>query len=331
MGLGALTIMMTYFSDREFGPQEPIYEEIEPIVWQGILSLIQTRVNDGSLAYGFPSHCPDGNAVIETDIEAMWNAVRVEIREIDTEDSDSWHVFCSRCLRTEFSPPDTIAILDFLEFVARHVAKPNKYERHDFFKHHHLSFNRQVGLNKFIEDINRIFSRNGLAYFLTDEGSVERRLPSEFETVVRRTASSTGDQDLDKLLDTAIDRFLSPNPESRQDALEKLWDAFERLKTIEYPSDKKRSADLLINKATSDSGDIFRSEVKAEFRSLTNIGNKLSIRHFEQGKEPVGAGGEKDYLFFRLFSLIRFVLMAAGRLNENESEDFENEIQKDPF
>ena len=324
-------IMMTYFSDREFGPQEPVNEEIKQIVWQGILSLIQTRVSDGSLAYGFPSHCPDGNAVEGTDIEALWNAIRVEIGDIDTEDSGSWHVFCSQGRSTDAFPPETLAILDLIEFVARHVAQPSQRDWHDFFRHYHLSLNREEGLNKFIKDINRIFSRNRLAYYLTDDGLVERRLPSEFETVVRRTVYSTGDQKLDILLDTATGRFLSPNPESSQDALEKLWDAFERLKTIENPSNKKLSAELLINKATSDSATIFRSAVEAEFRSLTEIGNNLSIRHFEQGKEPVGDGGEKDYLFFRLYSLIWFMLRATGRLNEVGSEDFEDEKQEDPF
>ena len=269
--------------------------------------------------------------VIGTDIEAMWNAVRVEICNIVPHSSDpwedyvSWDYFCSHYSSTKASPPDTIAILDFLEFVARHVAKPNKYEPHDFFKHHHLSFNRQVGLDNFIEDINRIFSRNGLAYYLTDDGLVERRMPPEFERVVRRTAYSTGDLELDNLLDTAIVRFLSPNPESRQDALEKLWDGFERLKTIEIPGNKKRSAELLISKATSDSATVFRSAVEAEFKSLTAIGNSLSIRHFERGKEKLGDSNEKDYLFFRLFSLVWYMLMATGRSNEVVSQNVEDD------
>ena len=324
-------IMMTYFSDRESGPQEPVHEEIEQTVWRGILSLIQTRVNDGSLAHGFPSHCLDGNAVDGTDIETLWNAIRVEISDIDTEDSDSWHIFCIQCRITEYSPPETSAILDLIEFVARNVAQPSQREWHDYLKHYHLSLDREEGLNQFIEDINRIFYRNRLAYYLTDDGLVERRLPSEFEMVVRRTVYSTGDQKLDILLDTATDKFLSPKPESKQDALEKLWDAFERLKSIEIPSNKKLSAELLINKATLDSATIFRSVVEAEFRSLTDIGNNLSIRHFEQGKESVGDGGEKDYLFFRLFSLIWFILRATGRLNEVGSENFEDEKQEGPF
>ncbi len=321
--------MITYFSDRELGLKEPVHEEISQIVWQGILSLIQTRVSNGSLACKFPSYCPDGNAIIGTNIEAWWKAIRVEIPEFD--DFGSWQDFCSGYQRTDTYPPKTLFILDFIEFVARYVAQPYQGKWHSYFNHHHLSLDREEGLKNFIENINRIFSRNGLAYLLTDEGLIERRLPAEFEKLVRRTVYSTEDQKLNLLIEIAINRFASPAPESRQDALEKLWDAFERLKTIEDSNNKSQSAELLIKNATSNSGVKFRSAIKEEFKSLTKIGNNLSIRHFEQDREPVGDGSEKDYLFFRLFSLIWFILSATGRLNEVGSKGINNEKQEEPF
>ena len=315
--------MMTYFSDREAGPQVAVTEDINQTVWGAVLSLIETRVNDGSLAHGFPSHCPDGNAIEGTDINAMWNAIRAEIRDIVTEDTESWHLFCSRYQPTD-SPPDTLAILDLIEFVSRNIAQSVHCDWHSFYKHHHLSLNRQEGLEKFVEDINRIFSRNGLAYQLTDNGLIKRTLPPQIGTLLKRTVFSTGDQNLDKLLDTAIERFRLPKPESRQDALEKLWDAFERLKTIEFPKDKKESANLLITNAISDDFPVFRSAVTEEFKALTDLGNMLWIRHSEQDKEPVGDNGAKDYLFMRLFLLIWLVLKGTGRLSESQSGDLDD-------
>ncbi len=85
--------MTTYFSDRELGPKPMVEETIGRVVWQAILSLIDTRVNDGSLAYGFPSHCPDGNAIEGTDQHAMWNVIRAEIGEIADEEVEGWHDF----------------------------------------------------------------------------------------------------------------------------------------------------------------------------------------------------------------------------------------------
>ena len=35
--------MTTYFSDREFGPKPMVEETIDRVVWQAILSLIETR------------------------------------------------------------------------------------------------------------------------------------------------------------------------------------------------------------------------------------------------------------------------------------------------
>ena len=60
--------MTDYFSDRQFGSNPRIEEKIDKVAWDGILSLIQIRIDDGSLAYGFPSHCPDGNAIDGTDM-----------------------------------------------------------------------------------------------------------------------------------------------------------------------------------------------------------------------------------------------------------------------
>lgn len=52
------------------------------------------------------------------------------------------------------------------------------------------------------------------------------------------TIFTTGDQDLDRLLETAREKFLNRAFEIRKEGLEKLWDAWERLKTIEPGADK---------------------------------------------------------------------------------------------
>ena len=321
--------MKTYFSDREFGPKPKVEETIGEIVWQAILSLIETRVNDGSLAYGFPSHCPDGNAIVSTDEYAMWNAIRAEIGDIADEEEEGWHDFC--CLkRSADNEPTTPAILDLVEFVARHIAKPTQISWHNFFSHHHLDLDREEGLWKFVEDINRLFSRNGLAYKLTDEGVIQRTVPRPLAERLKRTEFRTGDHDLDDLLDTAIQRYLLPKPEARQDALEKLWDAFERLKTIE-DRDKKAGAIILIDKVIASDATVFRSAITEEFKVMTRIGNKLGIRHSEVGQEPVGDNGEKDYLFMRLFSLIWLMLKGTGRLSEAHNDDAGEEDEELPF
>ena len=45
---------------------------------------------------------------------------------------------------------------------------------------------------------------------------------------------------------------------------------------------------MLIDKATTSVGAVFRSAIEEEFRALTKFGNELRIRHSEVGQEPVG-------------------------------------------
>ena len=306
--------MTDYFSDRQIGSNPRIEEKIDQVAWDGILSLIQIKIDDGSLAYGFPSHCPDGNAIDGTNVSAFSARVRAEIHDLAGEHSFSW-------APPPDSLPSTLAILDFIQLIARNIGEPNQVGWHDFFSHHHLKLNREAGLKKFVEDINRIFSRNGLAYELSESGAIERTVPAPMADLVKRTSFRTGDNDLDGLLDTAIGRFLAPKPEARQDALEKLWDAFERLKTIEGGKDKKARATALIDRAISADFPVFRSVVETEFKAMTTAGNELHIRHPEVGQEPVGETGEKDYLFMRLYALVWLMLKRTRRLSEVERKD----------
>ena len=82
--------MTDYFSDRQFGSNPRIEEKIDKVAWAGILSLIQIRIDDGSLAHGFPSHCPDGNAIDGTNVSAFAARVRAEIQDLAGEHPYSW-------------------------------------------------------------------------------------------------------------------------------------------------------------------------------------------------------------------------------------------------
>ena len=112
--------------------------------------------------------------------------------------------------------------------------------------------------------------------------------------------------------------------------MEKLWDAFERLKTIEGGKDKKARATALIDRAISADFPVFRSVVETEFKAMTTAGNELHIRHPEVGQEPVGETGEKDYLFMRLYSLVWLMLKRTWRLSEVKREDADHE-EEPPF
>lgn len=117
---------------------------------------------------------------------------------------------------------------------------------------------------------------------------------------------NTGDQKLDSLMESARRKFLAPDPAVRREALEKLWDAFERIKTLGDGADKKAQVESLLQVAIPN--DDLRDEIDAEMRALTNLGNKFHIRHSEVTQVEIEREIEVDYLFSRMYSVISLLL-----------------------
>lgn len=117
--------------------------------------------------------------------------------------------------------------------------------------------------------------------------------------------SATKDHDLNQLITEAKDRYLKPGDQVI--ALEKLWDAFERVKTY-YDKDKKKSATVLVGQMASELDTL---EFQREFETLTNIGNAYRIRHHESNKKPLTDPSQIKYLFFRMLALMD---LAVGKI-----------------
>jgi uncharacterized membrane protein len=111
-------------------------------------------------------------------------------------------------------------------------------------------------------------------------------------------------------LQTAREKFLNRELSVRREALEKLWDAWERLKSLPDPTDKKRSVKALLDRGSAEQN--LRSRIEVEATQLTEIGNNFMIRHTEVTKTPITESIHVDYLFHRLFSFIRMLLQANG-------------------
>jgi len=170
-------------------------------------------------------------------------------------------------------------------------------------------YDQDAGRAQFAAEVNRLFERNGIAYQL-HEGQVERLVPTVLQEVLVQAVFNTGDTTLDELLQAAREKFLNRDLAVRREALEKLWDAWERLKSLDDPNDKCRSIEMLLDRASAEPN--LRSRVDAEARQLTEIGNNFMIRHTEVTKTPITESIHVDYLFHRLFSLIRMLLQARG-------------------
>jgi hypothetical protein len=297
---------MAYFSERELGKKARDKHEITHSVWGGLVSLIESHITTGAFGNSFPKHCPDGAGITGTDEHQIHLAAQAEIPNI------SWPLKLTHEDPNDFLPtvknytPDTYDILDLIEFCYEHVAEPIQDGYHKFFNHHHLKFDVGVGKQKFKERVNRIFSRNGMAYELQNNGQIIRLAPLVLHEDLIIAKFNTRDSTLNQMLEECRAKFLDPDITIRREALERLWDSWERIKSLENPANKRDSTKILLDKASSEPN--FRQLLEEEARKLTDIGNNFHIRHSEVGKTPISNDNHVDYLFHKLFSIINLIL-----------------------
>lgn len=302
--------MTDYFSDREYGPRARTEQVISPTVWAGLVGTVQALLNSGAFGLRFPERCPDGQAVCGCDSDALAASVIAEMPGL------TWPLETT-CLEEDgFSSqrqpfaPDTLLILDFIEFVYATVAKPILGKHHDFFSHHHLTFDQEAGREEFRATVNRIFARNGVAFEVLSAGRIVRVLPPVLGEDLKRTLFRSGDRTLDNMLEECRTKFSDRNPLVRREALERLWDAWERLKSLADPSDKKKSVKIILDAVTSEPS--LRARLEEEATELNSIGNSHLIRHSEVNQVPVIDVDHVDYLFHRLFAMIQLMLRKKG-------------------
>jgi len=247
----------SYFSERELGLQPRNKERIDKLFWGGFMALVQVRINNGSLAERFPLNCPDVPIPIGSDEESIKLAFQAEFPSI------GWPLNSSNL-------PDTLSVLDMVEFFYRDISKPTRKAYHSFFKHNHLLlFDQDSGKQQYLKNVNRLFRRNKLAFELQGDGKVVRLEPVVLRETLASAVFQSKDQELNRLLNLAREKFRDPDVYIRREAVEKLWDAWERLKTLEPGSDKKKQIETLLVRAIPQSE--LRKRVNQEAITLTKI------------------------------------------------------------
>lgn len=306
-----------YFTDRELGSKPRVEQTISPSVWSAIIAEFQRLLSGNYFAECYPLQCQDKNGVYGTDEYSLIRQLEAEIsieypfKEQCEVESDASGLLSST-KKVPFAP-DTFLILDLIEFMHRVVSKAENGTYHKFPQHHHLNFDKEEGQQEFVNNINRLFLRNGIAYELQPNGQIQRVLSDQVAALIKQSKIASGDRVFDELMDNAIQKFTHPSPDDRKYALEKIWDAFERIKTF-ADQDKKQSITKII-KATASGQPLFEEQLGAECTSLTRLGNNHRIRHSEIGKEDILLE-HVDYLFHRILAMINFLLPAAVMLRK---------------
>lgn len=289
----------TFYTDRLKGPATGQHEALTSATSRGLLGLIQAKIDANWLAEEFPEQCSDGGSIAGTNLATLSLAMKALIPGLP------WPL-----LNRDASTSDE-TVFDLVEFVAVRVSKPTNLKWHDFMRHYELRFDREDGAKEFRSEVNLVLRRGRTSYELRTNGEVHRRGTYEVQEVIGALKPVTGDDRLDELIVEARDLYTSHRPGDRAVALERLWDAFERLKTIDLPGgDKKQSLRMLLSNLEPG----WRDTIEAEMKALTQIGNDYSIRHHETRTKPIPAGSAADYLFARMGALVTELLTASARI-----------------
>jgi len=161
-------------------------------------------------------------------------------------------------------------------------------------------FARYNNHNNFADEVNLIFQNNGFIYRLLG-GKIE------IAQIKIQTEEAVKEVGLKELIEQATLRYNSGNVSDKQIAVEKLWDAFERLKTYYSTLDKKKSAEKLVSEI-SNGNDSYKSLFEEEFEKLTKIGNRFRIRHHETDRIDITDNNYYDYFYQRCFALVNLSL-----------------------
>jgi hypothetical protein len=287
--------MTNLYTDRVLGGQPRDLLELAPTTATGLINLIRRRIDGNWFAYEYPDRCRDGGTIAGTDLDYL------------KADFDA--VVPNALYGRE--TPDDATIFDLVEYAASRVREPENGRWHEYYRHFELSFDSPLGKRKFVDEVNGLLSRGRAAFEMSPAGEIIRLGTPEVRAVVLSLVPNSGDKMTDELIIEARARFESRDAQDRALGLERMWDAFERVKTLESGRDKKAQTEALLARFEPDE---LRTELNNEMIALTAIGNQFAIRHKEKRTIPVPDHAE-DYLFQRIGGLVIYLLRHTNRIS----------------
>lgn len=265
------------------------------------------------LAWKYTDECPDGYGCCGFNFYQFSEDMEFEIPTLFRRDGvidkprSTKNVFDDEPKSDEY---DQYALIDLIEFVAQNIRDITRRNHHSYYRHDDLSFGSTNSIaEQFIEEINAIFDKTGLLYCLSTDLEVERvEETAVLSDEIEANISAITEPGLKELLVTAARKHKSPYPDDQKDAVEKIWDALERLKTYYTSMDKKASATKIVSDIANGQAE-YIDLFNAEFKALTDIGNNFRIRHHETNKIDITDIRHYDYFFNRCLSLISTAIL----------------------
>ena len=155
--------------------------------------------------------------------------------------------------------------------------------------------------NSFADEVNVLLQNRGFAYKLLG-GKIE------IVQISIQTTEIIKEKGLKELIEQASELYRSNNVSDKQIAVEKLWDAFERLKTYYGSGNQKKASITRIVAEMANGNENYTELFDEEFTKLTKLGNDYRIRHHETDKKDIIDNNYYDYFYQRCFALINLAL-----------------------
>lgn len=202
--------------------------------------------------------------------------------------------------------PTTEEQLDLIEFFYEYVSEPTGYEYIEHYKYSEpVKFDVAKARYQYTDEINSLFNRHRVAYKM-EKGKifkVHSKVLDEYLDV----QDVSIDKQLKLKVNQAIKLFQSRDSDNIKTALTVMANAFERAKTLAYPSDKLKSITEICKNIAGNSEKL-EELFNSHFLHLTRISNNCDIRHEESGKIIVKDKNMQEYLFYTYYNSIRFMI-----------------------
>lgn len=305
---------MLYYSERLYGVKQRDQETMVNM-WVIIRSLYENFRDRGYFAGNYPElgsiQTANGTycKTIGTNKDALFSAIVRHVPSLDKH--DFWFVHDGWAEQSDM--PEVEIILDFIEFCYQEISAPpvtkkietfNNYEGCDeLIEVYDGEFSSLEGKEKFKEELETTFRRHGLMYRITDEGCIEKSLNGDLVNLMGACDTIEIEPETDRYLSTARDKIKSHKIADKQNALEAIWDAFERMKTLLNPGNKSKSITMLIEQAALEVRGMDEM-LNKESTALTQVGNSYQIRHTEQNQIKLEEEIHIEYLYHRLSALV---------------------------
>ena len=303
---------MEYYTERN-GMRKPIERTYDISTDKYALLLDCCEKYYNNLAWKFPEQCPDGRGCCGLDEEKFNRSLKFDVptlyRDINGKiAAPATHIdyFADEETTDKY---DQFALLDLIEFFANNIHDVTIGTYHEYYGHNHLILRSSNATALIFKDeINETFQKAGLLYYLNGDLQIERIVEnSPLTSEVEKTIAGVKEIGTRELLQDAIAYYKEPRPGNRQIAVEKMWDAFERLKSYYSAMKKNESADKVISNMAAGQP-AYVELFTAEFKTLTKIGNEYRIRHHETDKIEITDLRFYDYFFNRCLSLIALAI-----------------------